>query len=503
MGAYTNQAFTPTARGTNLLFVTTSDDTTGNAERMRIAASGNVGIGTTSPLGLLDVRGAIIAGSGLNNTSTRPAVGTARIAGEIAGVSSQGLVYDDGFLRLSAGGGTNSVSKTFIDLSGFSTVPDMNKNIVFGTYNTERMRIDSAGNVGIGTTSPVALLHVAGSTGAPSLSANAGIAMIADKNGADPLGLNIGRDIASPYSVWLQTKRISNDGSSWPMTLNPLGGNVGIGTTSPASLLQVGGAAIAGGALPGINVAVAGGAYVLASDGTRSAFMGVDASNYGMVGSLSNHDFTLRTNNVERVRISSGGNVGIGTTAPGNLLDVGSASQFRVNSTGNLTKVNNVAYSWPASQGGASTTLTNDGSGNLTWSSGGSSQWTTSASNIYYNTGNVGVGTSNPTAKLQVEGDIAATGTGKVLFGYSIQTYASAGTAAARAACPANSMILGGGCWATGGGMAGRNYPSTENTDGTAVGTAVADGASAAYSWTCSASASGVTAYAICGRVGP
>jgi hypothetical protein len=104
-----------------------------------------------------------------------------------------------------------------------------------------RMTIGANGNVGVGTTSPGALLHVAGSMGAPSLSADAGIVMIADKNGVGPLGLNIGRDISSPYSVWLQTKRVANDGSVWPLTLNPLGGNVGIGTTSPAAALDVAG----------------------------------------------------------------------------------------------------------------------------------------------------------------------------------------------------------------------------------------------------------------------
>ena len=64
------------------------------------------------------------------------------------------------------------------------------------------------------------------------------------------------------------------------------------------------------------------------------------------------------------------GKVGIGTVAPGERLSVGS-NTFQVNSSGNLVKVNNVAYSWPSSQGGASTVLTNDGSGNLSWGAGG------------------------------------------------------------------------------------------------------------------------------------
>jgi hypothetical protein len=57
---------------------------------------------------------------------------------------------DDGFLRLSAGGGTNAIQQSSIDLSGYSaTVPDMNSNIVMRTSGAERLRIDASGNVNI------------------------------------------------------------------------------------------------------------------------------------------------------------------------------------------------------------------------------------------------------------------------------------------------------------------------------------------------------------------
>ncbi|MFH1726710.1 MAG: hypothetical protein ABII00_19040, partial [Elusimicrobiota bacterium] len=51
------------------------------------------------------------------------------------------------------------------------------------------------------------------------------------------------------------------------------------------------------------------------------------------------------------------------------LLSVGSGSPFQVNSSGNMVKVNNVSYSWPGAQGGASTFLANNGSGALSWAS--------------------------------------------------------------------------------------------------------------------------------------
>jgi len=61
------------------------------------------------------------------------------------------------------------------------------------------------------------------------------------------------------------------------------------------------------------------------------------------------------------------GNVGVGTTTPASLLSVGSSSQFQVDSSGNLVRINNIPYSWPSFQGGGDTFLQNDGAGNLSW----------------------------------------------------------------------------------------------------------------------------------------
>ncbi|WKZ28868.1 MAG: hypothetical protein QY323_05060 [Patescibacteria group bacterium] len=72
----------------------------------------------------------------------------------------------------------------------------------------------------------------------------------------------------------------------------------------------------------------------------------------------------------EKARILPNGYFGIGNAAPANKLTVGSAtSTFEVDFSGNVRKINNVIYSWPASQGGASTVLQNDGNGVLTWAS--------------------------------------------------------------------------------------------------------------------------------------
>ncbi|SHH28029.1 hypothetical protein [Flavobacterium defluvii] len=124
---------------------------------------GNVGIGTISPVSKLSVAGSLTLNGGLTNAQQRPSINAGILTnGEIRGLSNSSNLSDDGFLRISAGGGTNSNTKSFIDLSGYSTIPDMNRNIVFGTFGLERMRVDIYGNVGIGITNPTNKLDVNG-----------------------------------------------------------------------------------------------------------------------------------------------------------------------------------------------------------------------------------------------------------------------------------------------------------------------------------------------------
>jgi len=123
---------------------------------------------------------------------------------------------------------------------------DMPGRLVFSTTSdnagspTERMRLDSSGRLGLGTSGPTANFQVNHTSTAPSLSSFTGSA--ATFNGTSTIRLSIGTNPAPNYTSWIQSADAS--GNAYPLLLNPSGGNVGIGTTSPSGKLTVSGNAI-------------------------------------------------------------------------------------------------------------------------------------------------------------------------------------------------------------------------------------------------------------------
>ena len=183
--------------------------------RMTIAPSGDVGIGTASPIGTLDVRAA-------NPT----------------------IVCSNSAIRYGY--------STWVDASSeFRTGTGGAHPFVLLTSNTEKMRITATGNVGIGTASPVSPLHAFGTsiTAASTTTASNGILRVA---GSATNALFCGAFSDSPFGMCLQT-----NSASYPLVLQPAGGNVGINTASPTSALDVAGTITCAVSGQGIKLATA------------------------------------------------------------------------------------------------------------------------------------------------------------------------------------------------------------------------------------------------------
>ena len=289
-------------------------------------------------------------------------------------------------------GGTDRLN---IDSSGNTTIPDYIKhtsdtNTYFGfpsddtftviTGGTERLRIDNSH-----TTIPDYIKHTS------------------DTN------TYFGFPSDDTYTVTTGgTERLRIDG----------GGDVGIGVTNPVYKLDVAGNMNLTSGLY-LNGGAGGNGQVLTSSAgglmtwtTPSTFTGTitqyithDGDTNTYFGFPSDDTFTVITGGTERLRIDSGGDVGIGITNPQYTLDVGG----NINLTGGLYV--------SGSSGSSGQVLKSTGSG-LTWGtdntggSSGTTVWTkdSSTSKIYYNSAFVGINKTNPAYRLDVGGDINLTG---------------------------------------------------------------------------------------------
>lgn len=78
---------------------------------------------------------------------------------------------------------------------------------------------------------------------------------------------------------------------------------------------------------------------------------------------------------------------------------------------GSASATSSVTYTLPTADGTTGQVLATNGSGVLSWAApGGSSSWTENGSDIYFNTGNVGIGLTNPSASLEVKSQINLAG---------------------------------------------------------------------------------------------
>lgn len=96
-----------------------------------------------------------------------------------------------------------------------------------------------AQNVGIGTTAPVTKLNIVGTGSNPAIPGGASGALLRLGISSNQEGIDFGKMSTSPFSGWMQAG--FNAAAPDPLALQPLGGNVGIGTVSPAERLDVNG----------------------------------------------------------------------------------------------------------------------------------------------------------------------------------------------------------------------------------------------------------------------
>ena len=435
----------------NLQFFTTNGFGT-LASRMIINETGSIGIGTTNPGSyILNVNGtsafqnSIRTFSGLSNTSTRPALSTTPIAGEIRG-TNVATTADDGFIRISAGGYTNSGIVSYIDITGYSTVADMDKTIVLGTAGAERMRITNGGSVGIGTNSPQTFLDVRGTiyvkgsvgTAAPGIGTFGGtgerIILWAGQATQHPYALGIDGGTMW-YSV--PTGAIHNffiNGSSIAQ-INSAGLSVsGITATSLTlntnSIVSVGNITSTGNITTSGNISISGstgyltlttGVWHRTTDSINRFFFNSNGATYFRSHNQAAEGWIYNNSaNTSVYYIRDNGNVGIGTAGTNqNQISIyttasTSSNQILITSTSNSASIqlNNgitsnafIGIGCSNTSGNYSNNMFLETNNSIVFNAGSVNASSATPVLIISSNGNVGIKTNNPTSALTVIGN--------------------------------------------------------------------------------------------------
>ncbi len=358
-------------------------------ERMRIDTSGKVGIGTTSPDRILDIE------------SSLPAV-------RFTDTSVSGLYHE-----IISGNGNNLEIKADGGNVGTSSA------ISFSVDGSEKMRIKHTGNVGIGTTNPASTLHVNGiitTTANPVIKKSVPVLEFRSPDGTSN-GMNIKANLndTNNYGFQFEDKDGNNrvvidpdgdvsfyndsDDTTPKFRWDASAERLGIGTSTPLRALHVN----AGSIDAGVRVeSTDANTFIEFKDSTTTSIP--------QLGGKAN-DLVFRTSDTEAVRINSSGRLGIGTTNPQSLLDLG------VNNTaGDGLSFGSVNSELRRGNSGTNVQLSHWGNLSMIIDSDGND--TSRYFNIMHNTnesstatelfrvqenGRVGIGTSSPNRPLTVD----------------------------------------------------------------------------------------------------
>src|SRR5262245_24505812 len=187
-----------------------------------------------------------------------------------------------------------------------SYLPTVGSNIGIGTSTPVGALTVMSGNVGVGTWSPTQRLQVVGTVSATTF--------VGDGSALTGISSNSG---------W-------TDGGSNVYTTTTTD-NVAIGTTTPFTRLLIvesgvgpEASAIAGADARMVSVQGNGSAYFMGRDVTNNIeyIMGTSTLGSAFAGSMTNHRFEIRTNNISRMVVDTSGNVGVGTLSPRGALTI-------------------------------------------------------------------------------------------------------------------------------------------------------------------------------------
>jgi len=406
------------------------------------------GTGTTSTLTLRSTSGVGTTGADIifqagNNGATE--VMRLQNGGNVGiGVTPANKLHVGGIVQIDqvAGAADLYMGSSSTGLGGKITYDNNNARLLFSVGGSERARLDSStGNFSVGSTTLTngrIYAQQSGGARAMAFSGDAGTTVCA---------LTTASNVA-------YIGGISGGGVATQLCLDVTSGNVGIGTASPTNKLQVSGNAYFSGTTSvgsssGFQFQMLsysdGRTWTMRDDAGVNRFRfargSTDAVIWDVLKTAASDAIDAQlwyTNGSERMRIDSGGNVGIGTSSPGHMLTVDKAQngQTLVNvintnvgtlSTSGIRLTSDSgsvfflkcgsSYSGYKIFGSNDSGITNQTSGNISilndHASGGINFAAGGSSTVQLtlaSTGNVGIGTSSPatSAKLEIAGTTGA-----------------------------------------------------------------------------------------------